>query len=409
MNSSHWSPVNLFFPTTHRGNRQEEGASSPHSANAANDRSLALPTPPPLSPLSSLLEPSGLSQERSEDVFVRRPAAFSLSDVGTWATLLAGPQEARDALFQEPFINRFPEMPVVAMTRDEQDLSEDTLTTASASPSFASQSSESGDASSEHAAKRQKISPFALYDFLTAEGKAAMETDVMSTSDGSAASEAGSPHGRPSAIASPEPEDIWKDYLPEFLQQFDKHSEDEGTSPQESDGFLKNDTEPSDFPLFSTESESRPTTPRVTAPLPDNEAKTVTAESASKKRPRQSEKTKNGSTKTSGSKYTKDELEAKKQAIIESYQSGEASPTVLSKKHQMPYTTTSVWLKRFKERPDSPFFKLARQKEKRVDTHPNPQGQPSTQTTETDSLPAPNPRRNTSLERFLENLAQLSG
>lgn len=330
MSSPRLPLVNLLFPTAQ--SRNSDRASSSQPASEQN---------------------SELSGSLKQDVFTRRPPIFSLMDVAHWAPLLAGSSTDQLDWLSLPFVNRFPDVEIAVPERHKN---------ASPAPEVGRKTHASDD--------------FSIRDFLTEEGASVLLDPPSLTPNPLERSRESS---KESQIASQSPpvDDLWQDHLRDFLKEFEHLSDRFTPEPhldQPNDWFAKpNDDEyllpDSHFNAFDFDFGSKPASPfpfwdekqdaqsDVKPLLTEGKNSPIETESpvkpyqkglGSKKKP----------TKVVGSKYTKDELDVKKQAVIEDYQSGETSPSVLSRKHQLPQSTVFTWLKRFKERPDSPFFKL---------------------------------------------------
>lgn len=320
MSSPRLPLVNLFFPTTQSGHSERAS-----SSQATSEQATALP------------------HSLEQDVFTRRPPIFSLMDVAHWAPLLAGTSTDRLDWLSLPFVNRFPDGDVGVLERHRN-----------ASPAF------------EADRKTQTPDDFSIRDFLTEEGASALLDSPSLTPHPLERTRASSKESQ-IVPQSPPADDLWRDHLTDFLKEFE-HLSDRFTPErhlaQPSTWFVKpNDDEhllpDSHFNAFAFDFGSKTASP---SPFWDEEqdaqsdVKPLLGADKDSSKKELSPKAK--PTKVAGSKYTKEELDLKKQAIIEDYQLGETSPSALSRKHQLPQSTVSTWLKRFQQRPDSPFFKL---------------------------------------------------
>jgi transposase-like protein len=276
-----------------------------------------------------------------QDVFTRRPPIFSLMDVAHWAPLLTGTSTDQSDWLSLPFVNRFPDGDVGVLERHRN-----------VSPAFeADQSVQTPD-------------DFSLRDFLTEEGASALLDSPSWTSNPLERSRESSKESQ-IAPQSPPADDLWQDHLTDFLKEFEQLADrftPERHLAQPSDWFVKpNDDEPvSHFSAFASDFGNQLT--ESPSPIWDEEqdkpSDVKPLLGADKDLPKTELSPKAKPAKVVGSKYTKEELDVKKQAVIKDYQSGETSPSALSRKHQLPQSTVSTWLKRFQQRPDSPFFKL---------------------------------------------------
>lgn len=319
MSSPRLPLVNLFFPTTQSGSSDQASVSQ-----------------------SPLEQGNALSHSLEQDVFTRRPPIFSLMDVAHWAPLLARtPVEGLDWL-NLPFVNRFPDVEIGEVPETHR------------------------NASLAHETGRKPQTPddFSVRDCLTEEGASALLDSPSLTPNPIERRRASSKESQIAPQFTPA-DDLWQYHLTDFLKEFEQSADrftPEQHLAQPSDWFVKpNDDEPlSHFSVFAfdfgnqlTESPSQiwgeeQDTPSDGKPLLEVDKDSPEKDLSPKTKP----------AKVAGSRYTKEELEVKKQAVIKGYQLGETSPSVLSRKHQLPQSTVSTWLRRFKERPDSPFFKL---------------------------------------------------